>query len=121
MKLKSYCIGGNDIVTESDIFEALQYEGVLAGSRAILFDGTHMRGPVSQSIILPGWACYPKQVASPPMSLPIIQLLHKLFIDGKADKSRRISVEKQRNLITLTQRRERGQQTNGDDCNNALD
>jgi len=44
--LKSYCIDGHDIVTESDIFEVLQYEGGLAGSRAMLFDGTHMRGPV---------------------------------------------------------------------------
>jgi len=46
VKLKLYCIDGHDTVTESDIFEALQYEGGLVESRAILFDGTHMRGPV---------------------------------------------------------------------------
>ena len=48
----------------------------------------------SSSIIISGWVCYLKQVASPPMYLPTIQLLHKLFIDGNADKSRRTSADR---------------------------
>ena len=49
LKLKSYITNGNDILNEDDVYEALTFEGGIAGSMVILFDGANLKGPVLQN------------------------------------------------------------------------
>ena len=46
LKLKYHVLNGNTIVTQMDIYQALYFNQCLAGSTAVLFDGTELVGPV---------------------------------------------------------------------------
>ena len=46
LKLKAYVIHGNDIRTEEDIYTEMTFENGLAGTTAILFDGSNLKDPV---------------------------------------------------------------------------
>jgi len=46
MLLQSYIEGGNDILTEDDIFNALTYNYGIYGSTAVLLDASNLIGPV---------------------------------------------------------------------------
>ena len=49
--------------------------------------------------LLPGWACYPKQMPTKPLSLSTIEMLHNLYDRGNIDKSRRLSADRARVII----------------------
>ena len=46
LKMKSYVRDGNSILTESDIFKALSFDGGTAGGTALLLDGLKLKGSV---------------------------------------------------------------------------
>ena len=46
LRLKAYVLDGGDVITESDICEAISHLGGIAGTTAVLFDGSELTGPV---------------------------------------------------------------------------